>query len=95
MKTRSKVKGVPQGVPTTSFVEEVSEALPPTQGTYPALHKQQLVEEFPESKFSLLSETTQFHVSTEELKHSVPTHKVRLLRNLQSLNLLQVLKPMI
>jgi hypothetical protein len=76
MKTRSKVKGVPQGVPTTSFIKEVSEALPPTQGTYPALCKQQLVKEFPEPKFSLLSETTQFHVSTEELKHFVPTHNL-------------------
>jgi Domain of unknown function (DUF4939) len=67
---------VPQGVPNTSFVEEVFEALPPTQGTYPALCKQQLVKEFPESKFSLPSETTQFHVSTEELKHFVPTHNL-------------------
>jgi Retrotransposon gag protein len=74
METRSKVKGIPQGIPTTSFIEEVSKALPPTQGTYPALRKQQLVKEFPESKFSLPSETTQFHVSTKELKHSVPTH---------------------
>jgi hypothetical protein len=74
METRSKVKGVPQGIPTTSFIEEVSKALPPTQGTYPTLHKQQLVEEFPESKFPLLSETTQLHVSTEELKHLVPIH---------------------
>jgi hypothetical protein len=73
METRSKVKGVPQGVLTTSFVKEVSEALPPTQGTYPALCKQQLVEEFPESKFPLLFKTTQFHVSTEELEHPVPT----------------------
>jgi Retrotransposon gag protein len=38
------------------------------------LRKQQLVEEFPESKFPLLSETTQFYVSTEELKHPVPIH---------------------
>jgi Domain of unknown function (DUF4939) len=74
METRSKVKGVPQGVLTTPFIEEVSETLPPTQGTYPTLHKQQLVKEFPESKFPLPSETTQFHVSTEELKHPVPIH---------------------
>jgi hypothetical protein len=74
METRSKVKGVPQEIPTTPFVEEVSEALPPTQGTYPTLPKQQLVEEFPESKFPLPSETTQFHVFTEELKHPVPIH---------------------
>jgi Domain of unknown function (DUF4939) len=74
METRSKVKGVPQGVLTTPFVEEVSEALPPAQETYLTLRKQQLVEEFPESKFSLPSETTQFHVSTEELEHPVPTH---------------------
>jgi hypothetical protein len=74
MKTRSKLKGVPQGILTTPFVEEVSETLPSTQGTYPTLRKQQLVEEFPESKFPLLSETTQFHVSTEELKHPVPIH---------------------
>jgi hypothetical protein len=76
METRSKVKGVPQGVPTTSFIKKVSEALPPTQGTYLTLHKQQLVEEFPKSKFPLPSETTQFHVSTKELKHSVPTHNL-------------------
>jgi hypothetical protein len=66
------VKGVPQGIPTIPFVEEVSEALP--QGTYLTLRKQQLVEEFPESKFSLPSKTTQFHVSTEELKHPVSIH---------------------
>jgi hypothetical protein len=49
METRSKVKGVPQGIPTTPFIEEVSKTLPPAQGTYLTLHKQQLVEEFPES----------------------------------------------
>jgi hypothetical protein len=74
MKTRSKVKGVPQGVPTTSFVEEVSEALPTAQGTYLALCKQQLVKEFPKFKFPLLSKTTQFHVSAEELEHPIPMH---------------------
>jgi Retrotransposon gag protein len=74
METRSKVKGLPQGIPTTSFVEEVSETLFPTQGTYLTLCKQQLVKEFPESKFPLPSETTQFHVSTEELEHPVPIH---------------------
>jgi hypothetical protein len=74
METRSKVKGIPQGIPTTSFVKEISKTLPPVQGTNPTLHKQQLVEEFPESKFPLLSETTQFHVSTEELEHPVPIH---------------------
>jgi Domain of unknown function (DUF4939) len=74
METMSKVKGVPQGILTTPFVKEVSETLPPAQGTYPTLHKQQLVEEFPESKFPLPSETTQFHVSTEELEHPVPIH---------------------
>jgi Retrotransposon gag protein len=74
METRSKVKDVPQGIPTTPFVEEVSETLPPAQGTYPTLHKQQLVEEFPESRFPLPSKTTQFHVSTEELRHPVPIH---------------------
>jgi hypothetical protein len=68
------VKGVPQGILTTPFIEEVSKALPSAQGTYLTLHKQQLVEEFPESKFPLLSETTQFHVSTKELKHPVPIH---------------------
>jgi hypothetical protein len=76
METRSKVKGVPQGVLTTSFIEEVSETLPTTQGTYLALRKQQLVEEFPRSKFSLLSKITQFHVSTEELEHPVPIHNL-------------------
>jgi hypothetical protein len=74
METRSKVKGVPQGIPTTPFIKEVSKALPPAQGTYPTLRKQQLVEEFPESKFPLPSKTTQFHVSTEELKHPVSIH---------------------
>jgi hypothetical protein len=76
METRSKVKGVPQGIPTTSFIKEVSKTLPPTQGTYPTLHKQQLVEEFPESKFFLLFKTTQFYVSTEELEHPVPIHNL-------------------
>jgi hypothetical protein len=74
METRSKVKGIPQGIPTTPFVEEVSETLPPAQRTNLTLRKQQLVEELPESKFPLPSETTQFHVSTEELEHSVPIH---------------------
>jgi hypothetical protein len=74
METRSKVKGVPQRVLTTFFVEEVSKALPTVQGTYPALCKQQLVKEFFESKFPLPSKTTQFHVSTEEPKHPIPTH---------------------
>jgi hypothetical protein len=74
METRSKTKGVPEGVLTTSFVEEVFETLPTIQGTYLALQKQQLVEEFPKSKFPLSSETTQFHVSTEESKHPIPTH---------------------
>jgi hypothetical protein len=94
MKTMPKVKGVPQGVPTTSFIKEVSKALPTTQGTYSALCKQQLVEEFPKSKFPLLSETTQFHVSTKELEHPVPTHNLTSPK-FQNLNLLQVLKPMI
>jgi hypothetical protein len=76
METRSKVKGVPQGVPTTFFVKEVSEALPTVQGTYPALRKQQLVEEFPKSKFPLPFKTTQFHVSTKELEHPIPTHNL-------------------
>jgi hypothetical protein len=89
METRSKVKGVPQGIPTTPFVEEVSKSLPPTQGIYLTLRKQQLVEEFPESKFPLPSKTTQFHVSTEELKHPVPIHNPTAPK---SPNLLQVLK---
>jgi hypothetical protein len=74
MKTRLKVKGILQGIPTTPFVEEVSETLPFAQGTYLTLCKQQLVGEFPKSKFPLPSKTTQFHVSTEELKHPVPIH---------------------
>jgi Retrotransposon gag protein len=74
METRSKVKGVPQGIPTTPLVKEVSKTLLPTQGTYLTLCKQQLVEEFLKSKFPLPSKTTQFHVSTEELKHPVPIH---------------------
>jgi hypothetical protein len=94
METRSKVKGVPQGIPTTPFVEEVSKILPPAEGTYLTLRKQQLVEEFPKSRFPLPSKTTQFHVSTEELKHPVPIHNATS-RDLRNLNLLQVLKPMI
>jgi hypothetical protein len=94
IETRSKVKGVPQGVPTTSFIEEVSETLPPTQGTYLALCKQQLVEEFPKSKFSLPSEITQFHVSTEELEHPVPIHNPTSSKS-PKLNLLRILKLMI
>jgi hypothetical protein len=74
METRSKVKGIPQGIPTTPFVEGISETLPPVQGINLTLHKQQLVEEFPESKFPLPSETTQFHVSTEEPEHPIPVH---------------------
>jgi hypothetical protein len=73
METRSKIKGVPQGILTTSFVEEVSKTLPIIQGTYPALWKQQLVEGFSKSKFPLPSETTQFHVSIKEPKHPIPT----------------------
>jgi hypothetical protein len=76
IKTRLKVKGIPQGIPTTSFIEEVSKTLPPTQGTYPALCKQQLVKEYPESKFPLPSETTQFHVFNKELEHPVPIHNL-------------------
>jgi hypothetical protein len=94
METRSKVKGVPQEIPTTPFIKEVSETLPPAQGTYPTLCKQQLVEEFSKSRFPLLSETTQFHVSTEELEHPVPIHNPTFW-NLRNLNLLQVLKLMI
>jgi hypothetical protein len=71
-----KVKGIPQGIPTTSFVKEVPKTLPPTQETYLALCKQQLVKEFPESKFPLPSETTQFHVSIKELEHPVPIHNM-------------------
>jgi hypothetical protein len=74
MESRLKVKGVPQGIPTTPFIEEVSATLFPTQGTYLTLHKQQLVKEFPESKFPLPSEATQFHVSTKELEHPIPIH---------------------
>jgi hypothetical protein len=81
METRSKVKIIPQGIPTTSFVEEVSETLPPAQGVYLALCKQQLVKEFPESKFPLPSETTQFHVSTKELKHPIPIHNLTSLKS--------------
>jgi hypothetical protein len=73
METKSKIKGVPQGILTTSFVKEVSRTLPIVQGTYLALQKQQLVKEFLESKFPLPSKTTQFHVSTEQPKHPIPT----------------------
>jgi hypothetical protein len=94
METRSKLKGVPQGVPTTFFVEEVSKTLPTIQGTYLALQKQQLVEEFFKSKFPLPSETTQFHVSTEEPKHPIPNHNLTSTKSPKP-NPLQVLKPMI
>jgi Retrotransposon gag protein len=57
--------------------------LPTIQGTYPALQKQQLVEEFSESKFPLLSETTQFHVSTEEPDHPTPTPNLTSLKSLK------------
>jgi Retrotransposon gag protein len=83
METRSKLKGVPQGVPTTSFVEEVSKTLPTVQGTYLALQKEQLVKEFFKSKFLLLSKTTQFHVSTEEPEHPIPTHNPTSLKSLK------------
>jgi Retrotransposon gag protein len=83
MDTRSKTKGVPQGVPTTSFVKEVSETLPTVQGTYLALQKEQLVEEFPESKFSLSSKTTQFHVSSEEPDHPTSTSNLTSLKSLK------------
>jgi hypothetical protein len=94
MKTRSKTKGVPQGILTTSFVKEVSQTLPTIQGTYPALQKQQLVKESPKSKLPLPSETTQFHVLTKEPEHLIPTHNLTSLKS-PKLNLLQVLKPMI
>jgi hypothetical protein len=83
METRSKLKGVFQGVLTTSFVEEVSETLPTVQETYPALSKQQLVKEFPESKFALPSKTTQFNVSTKEPEHPIPTHNPTSLKSLK------------
>jgi Domain of unknown function (DUF4939) len=83
METRSKIKGVPQGILTTSFVKEVSETLPTAQETYPALQKQQLVEKFSESKFPLASEATQFHVSTEEPEHLISTHNLTSLISLK------------
>jgi hypothetical protein len=83
MDTRSKTKGVPQGVPTTSFVEEVSETLPTVQGTYLALQKEQLVEEIPESKLSLSSKTTQFHVSSKEPDHPTSTSNLTSLKSLK------------
>jgi hypothetical protein len=48
-----------------------------------ALQKQQLVEKFPESKFPLPSETTQFHVSTKEPEHPIPTHDLTFLKSLK------------
>jgi hypothetical protein len=94
METRSKVKGVPQGVLTTSFVEEVSEALPPTQGTYLALRKQQLVEEFPESKFLFRPKLLNSMFPLKNL-NILSLSIIQLLQNLRSLNLLQVLELMI
>jgi hypothetical protein len=94
METRSKVKGVPQGIPTTSFVEEVSKILPPAQGAHPTLCKQQLVKEFPKYKFPLLSKLLN---SMFLLKNSniLSLSIIQLPRNPQNLNLLQVLKLMI
>jgi hypothetical protein len=94
MKTRSKVKGIPQGIPTTSFVEEISETLPPVQGINPTLRKQQLVEEFPESKFPLHPKllNSMFLLKNPNILSLSIT---QLLRNLRNLNLLQVLKLMI
>jgi hypothetical protein len=77
MDTRSKTSGVPQEVPTTSFVKKVTKTLstivydPPVseESSLPVRRKQQLVEEFPESKFPLPSETTHFSVSTEKPDH--------------------------
>jgi hypothetical protein len=83
METRSKTKGVFQGILTTSFLKEVSKTLLTVQGTYPALQKQQLVKEFPKSKFPLPSETAQFHVSTEEPEHPIPTHNPTSLKSLK------------
>jgi Retrotransposon gag protein len=74
MDTRSKTKGVPQGVLTTFFVKEVTKTLPTVQGTYPTLQKQQLVKKFPESKFPLPSKTTHFPVSTRESDYPTPIH---------------------
>jgi hypothetical protein len=76
MDTRLKTKGVPQVVPTISFVKEVSKTLPTIQETYLTLQKQQIVEEFSESNFSLPSETTHFPVSTKEPDHPTPTHNL-------------------
>jgi hypothetical protein len=87
MDRRSKTKGVPQEVLTTSFFEEVIKTLPTIWETCPAIHyappvseespppvkrKQQLVIEFPKSKFPLPSKTTHFPVSTEEPNHPTP-----------------------
>jgi hypothetical protein len=94
METRSKVKGVPQGIPTTSFVEEVSEVLPPAQGTYPTLCKQQLVKEFPESKFFFRPKLLNSMFLLKNL-NILSLSIIQLLRNLQNLNLPQVLKLMI
>jgi hypothetical protein len=91
METRSKVKGVPQGIPTTSFIEEVSKTLPPAQGTNSTLRKQQLVEEFPESEFLFHPKLLN---SMFLLKNSniLSLSIIQLLQNLRNLNLLQVLK---
>jgi hypothetical protein len=76
MDTRSKTKNVPQRAPTTSSVEEVLETLPTIQETYLTLQKQQLVKEFPESKFPLPSKTTHFPVSTKEPDYPTPIHNL-------------------
>jgi hypothetical protein len=94
METRSKVKGIPQRIPATPFVEEISETLPSVQGINPALCKQQLVEEFPESKFLFRPKllNSMFLLKNPNILSLSITQP---LRNLRNLNLLQVLKLMI
>jgi hypothetical protein len=58
-------------LPTTLTIQHaplVSEESPP-----PVQRKQQLVEEFLESKFPLSSKTTHFSISMEEPNHPIPT----------------------
>jgi hypothetical protein len=94
METRSKIKSVPQGILTTSFVKEVSKTLPTIQGTYPALQRQQLVKNFPNPSFLYHPKLLNSMFPLKNL-NILFLPIIQLLQNLQNLNLLQVLKPMI
>jgi hypothetical protein len=73
MDTRSKTKGVPQGVPTTSFVEEVSEILPTIQKTFLTHQYAPLAaENFSKSKYPLPTTLTIQHAPPVSEKSPLP-----------------------